>query len=252
MILLVGGLTPVNPMRRATGEMESAGVILLCSSVQLSNSTCCMPVLCLIKVTCLVRWFPVHHIAQGESMKQPLTGWHTVTEISQALAVPSSIVRRFFMRAYRHGEPFVQIAENPRRLLIDTQSEGYQQFVQHYCHLEEAHMPPTAATLPVGGFSVSQSLVLNWSALRQWLMEEGVLIFCNVLAEKPHWQWQWGTVTGEGYASIEDAVLAALRARMAQAGADHQQQEEVHPILPARLLWFGPRCHRREPPYHWL
>lgn len=191
-------------------------------------------------------------------MQQPLTGWHTVTEISLALAVPSHNVRRFFMNAYHNGESSVQMAENPRRLLIDTQSECYQQFAQQHCHLEQEQMSTTAAALSADGSLLSQSLVLNWSALRQWLIEKGVLIFFNVLAEEPHWQWQWKLQTGEGYASIEDAVLAALQARMAQTEeeeVDSPPQEEVQPMPSMRLFWFGTRCprgQRREPPYHWI
>lgn len=188
-------------------------------------------------------------------MHQHLTGWHTVTEVSLALAVPSHNVRRFFMHVYHNGEASVQMAENPRRLLIDTESECYQQFVQQ--HGQQEQMPTTADAFSAGGSSLSQSLVLNWSALRQWLTEEGVLIFFNVLAEEPHWQWQWKQQTGEGYGTIEDAVLAALQARMARTEeeVDSPAQEEAQPIPTARLFWFGSRCphgQRREPPDHWL
>lgn len=60
------------------------------------------------------------------------------------------------------------------------------------------------------------SLAHVWEALCTWLHEEGVLVFSNALAhdEDTPWQWQWGALQGYGYATMEDAVLSAVRTKV--------------------------------------
>jgi hypothetical protein len=56
----------------------------------------------------------------------------------------------------------------------------------------------------------------RWPRLRRWLHAQGVQVFTNIVSEPGEenlWHWRWGDLHGEGYASDEEAIVAALQSR---------------------------------------
>ena len=173
-------------------------------------------------------------------MLKQLTGWHTITEIRDALDIPYEPIRRIVKHASRNEETWVKMAKLPRRWLIDTESEGFQRLLQECAFyiqkLDQTEVPElpdfppdfpflfeSAPSAPCSPLSPSQSHTIEvqstsyWPALRQWLRDEGVLIFSNILDDKGDWQWAWGELVGDGCENVDSAILMALQAKVAYA-----------------------------------
>lgn len=190
---------------------------------------------------------------------QPPTGglphWATVTQVSKFLAVPRSTVRDTVRRALDAGESWVkkeEVEAVKHRYLIDTTHERYkaqaQRWKQHQIEQEEEELaflsrqsafshgyqeadsyaayPPSSLSSPLAWSGRSDSLLSLWPLFRQRLSSWGLQVFQNILTDEwpwDLWQWRWGNLHGEGYASEEEAIVAALEMRLI---ANEEKREE--------------------------
>jgi hypothetical protein len=174
-----------------------------------------------------------------------LPRWATITQVSEALAIPRDTVRSAVRRAAASSEVWVkkEVAPDGTAVyLIDTQHASYQAHEarwkqgttarQHLAswlrippecvismwskeqtmrdgETAEDHASSRSNEQETSGFSAGPRV---W----QWLAAGGLEIFTNCLAPAGQaypWQWHWNELHGAGYGSVEEALLAALQAR---------------------------------------
>ena len=172
--------------------------------------------------------------------------WASISDISTFLDVSRNTISTAVKRAWANREPWVKKkkAEDGNTLyLIDTQHDLYLSHQErwkqnkalrtaflgeaatdwsqadHVCfhpQSSEAAFPPHAP-LPLTRYEHhSEGVLQRWPRFREWLYSHGIQVFQNLLAEerqKNPWEWRWGELHGEGFASDEAAIIAVLQSR---------------------------------------
>jgi hypothetical protein len=181
-------------------------------------------------------------------MQTQLTGWHPIPDICTALNVAYEDVRLIVKQASENGEQWVK--KDGARWLINTNHPAYYlQIVDEFSEDEELPdeadledlYPTQTVPDPVPTPPPSPDVVRNWPELRTWLDEQGVTIFFNALSaeDQTSWHWRWGEVSGERCRSVDDAILTAIKVRMAhleRCVAEKKIQDL--PVQPCRRKWI--------------
>lgn len=172
-----------------------------------------------------------------------LSPWTTITQVSTSLGVPHNAVRSAVRRAVQNGEDWVkkETSEDGKGpiYLINTAHDTYQGHAQRWkqnmadkASMEEPEpqapdpwdfaglgdqsswLPPLSSTRFHFFGEVRLTDLHALPDLCRWLSSRNLQIFVNTLAEAGQenpWQWRWEELHGEGYATSEEALIAALQ-----------------------------------------
>jgi hypothetical protein len=188
-------------------------------------------------------------------MNIPLPRWATITQVSRALGIPRPLVRTVVRRATATHDPWVMFdpTSGKTRSLIDTSHPTYSSYA-HQWKPETHVLAPSAPSASLVPFDPSESEVLACDEeqvadglqavplLRQWLSTVDLAIFKNVLDEGAifPWHWRWGSQHDESYASIEEALVAALQCRLIEQEDNEARQSDRrrhHSWLRSLFFW---------------
>ncbi|WP_126582562.1 hypothetical protein [Tengunoibacter tsumagoiensis] len=180
--------------------------------------------------------------------------WVSLHEICAFLEISPNIMSPIVQQAYSNGERWVkkeQAKDGKTLYLVDTQHEMYQSYQemwkQHnallgetasqWSQADQSYVPPphswesspSYAPAPLPWYT--EGVLQQWPRFRQWLYAHGIKIFQNLLAEERHmnaWEWQWGELQGEGFASDEEAIIAVLQSRFEAYEAEIADLQRIY------------------------
>jgi hypothetical protein len=194
---------------------------------------------------------------------QPPTGelpqWATITQVSDFLEIPRNAIRSAVRRAVANNEEWVKKETGEggsTHYLIDTTHEIYQYHQERWkqnkaratsfgeadaawSHAGHSRFSSTMLeedpfsryeTVPHSGQQDSEVVLQRWPHFRQWLYAEGIQVFQNLLAEDGQrtWEWRWGELHGEGYESVEEAIIMVLQNGFDAKEVERYRKEEEH------------------------
>lgn len=159
-----------------------------------------------------------------------LSGWVTMSEVSDTLGIKHNTVRQTVHRALLDRQDWVKrepypTPNDPVRWLIDTSHTIYQYHERRWQKLAEKtsaeqemasgdeHGCCTADDAQPQAVEVTET----WPELCRWLAEHGLVVFVNAIADDQRWQWTWVEHAGSGYPDVTAAITAAVQQQLSES-----------------------------------
>lgn len=98
--------------------------------------------------------------------------------------------------------------------------------------MDEQYGEETVDTPTSASAHTSVEILTSWPGLCQWLAEQGLLVFCNIINPEKQWHWSWMGKTASGYLTAQDAILAALQEQFPPAEKPSPFSSSADPFLP--------------------
>jgi hypothetical protein len=173
----------------------------------------------------------------------PLSGWATITEVSEMLGVQYNTIKQTVRKAHAFQQDWVKLVPYPtpdcqKRWLLNTNHHIYHYHEKRWRRLAQKSGSAQAnlsTTHAVSGKEHQEVLAVSscntadmqgqaidirktWPELCHWLAESGLVVFVNAIATDQRWQWYWMGKTGTGYPNAKAALTAALQYQFIQGG----------------------------------
>lgn len=207
-----------------------------------------------------------HTFFDDSDHTRSLPHWASITQVSLFLNVPREAVRSVVRRAASNGEPWIkkEFSTNGIVYLIDTTHPAYgahsERWKQNKTTQEVFSVPiPQSAASRYGRLILSHLLeetslysstfsstdlwteqdkdqigMRYWTMLCDFLEARGLHIFKNVLVQEGcdnPWHWHWDDLHGEGYQSVEEALIAALESKFLRDEQGRQERSCFFPFF---------------------
>ena len=193
------------------------------------------------------------HPMHTSNITPTLSGWTTITAVSESLGINHATVRQAVHRALLDRQEWVKREPYPTsddsvRWLINTSDAMYQCHARRWQNRarktdiaqamarSEAHDTCSPDVLPQGSEGTAA-----WAALCHWLAQQGLVVYVNALAADQNWQWCWMDCAGSGYTTAEDAIIAALQRCLPENAPLMSAKSE--PLAEASLPLWKRLCH---------
>lgn len=192
---------------------------------------------------------------QTRTATPPLSGWVTMSEVSDALGIKHNTVRQTVHRALLDRQDWVKrepypTPSDPVRWLIDTSHAIYQYHERRWQKLAEKTSDEEQCCCTPDAESQAIDVTETWPELCRWLAEHGLVVFVNSIAADQSWQWSWMDSVGSGYPDATAAITAAVEYQLSESNpfwspvytmpvSTAGPAESGRPAEPELPLWNG-------------